>query len=493
MDERTKAGYESKCQQLRVELKTWETTWAKSNGGKKPGRADIKGNAEIGKLIFSPRWTCQNSGIDNCAARKYKQYQKSRDILDGKVPAPANPESNSPAKKRKSDQTAPSQTPLKRAKHAETPSNERFHDQHLETTPSISRKLFSPAAVTSLGPTPQRDGRVLGLFDLLEERDVRSPSRHHTGQRLQGLVNPQATPRKTTASDVESTPRMGRTPMSASKRQYLNNFMSPLKSRDANVGSKTPSKIHFDTPQFLKRHSLAPVDENGEVSAAVPLRLPRKPLGRGLSEIVAGLRKVEEDKADEDLEALRDMESEELGRPIPKKTATSDEDILVEDSQVQSLPLGGFDDEGMYDSPVEEEKGRDGNPLRVYKKKGQKRTTRKVNIKPTWNKRPTASTGALDSNDEDEDKIPKTQHTELLPAGDDEYDDALDSQSDGEEKKAQKKRRREKRDQGQKEGPVKKAARKVNELAHANFQRLKLRQNGAKGGPGHNSRFRRRR
>jgi hypothetical protein len=43
------------------------------------------------------------------------------------------------------------------------------------------------------------------------------------------------------------------------------------------------------------------------------------------------------------------------------------------------------------------------------------------------------------------------------------------------------------------EGTVKKAVRKVNELAHANFQRLKLKNNGAKGGPGFNSRFRRRR
>ena len=40
---------------------------------------------------------------------------------------------------------------------------------------------------------------------------------------------------------------------------------------------------------------------------------------------------------------------------------------------------------------------------------------------------------------------------------------------------------------------MKKAARKVNELAHANFQKLKLKNNGAKGGPGYNSRFRRRR
>ncbi len=48
MDETTRAEYESNCQSLRVHLKTWESTWAKENGGKKPSRADIKNNPDIG-------------------------------------------------------------------------------------------------------------------------------------------------------------------------------------------------------------------------------------------------------------------------------------------------------------------------------------------------------------------------------------------------------------------------------------------------------------
>jgi hypothetical protein len=43
------------------------------------------------------------------------------------------------------------------------------------------------------------------------------------------------------------------------------------------------------------------------------------------------------------------------------------------------------------------------------------------------------------------------------------------------------------------DGKVKTAARKVTALANQNFKRLKLRNSGAKGGPGHNSRFRRKR
>lgn len=272
--------------------------------------------------------------------------------------------------------------------------------------------------------------------------------------------------------------------MSASKRQYLNIFMSPLKSRDTNVGAQTPSRLHFDTPQFLKRHSLAMVDENGEFDAPAPLRLPRKPMGRGLSEIVASLRKVEEDKADEDLEALREMEAEQA-------TPAVGEDILVKDSQVSRLPLGGFDDEGMYDSPVEEEMGAYGNPMRMFKKKGQKRTTKRVNMKPVWTKRPEMPTEKDNSDDEGE-RIPKTQPGHPAVRDDEAANVSSDSEFEDGKKAAKKRKKGSKGSEGHK-GPVKKAARKVNELAHANFQRLKLRQNGAKGGPGYNSRFRRRR
>lgn len=299
----------------------------------------------------------------------------------------------------------------------------------------------------------------------------------------------QATPSKPSSTlDVEVTPRLGRTPMSDSKRQYLNTFMSPLKNRDSNIGTQTPSKLHFETPKFLRRHTLPTVDENGDFDKPAPLRLPRKPLGRGLSEIVASLRKDEEDKADEDLDALREVEAEELGRPIPK--ATLKENVEVKDSQLPQLPLGGFDDEAAYDSDPEEQKGADGQPLRIFKKKGQKRTTRRVNIKPTWHKRPATSTEEKDDSENEDGVVPKTQLQDDAYA---EGENDVSSASEAEDKKKTSAKKRKKDANDKKEGPVKKAARKVNELAHANFQKLKLRQNGAKGGPGYNSRFRRRR
>lgn len=42
------AQYEAKSQALRLELKQWENDWVKTHDGKKPSRADIKANEEIG-------------------------------------------------------------------------------------------------------------------------------------------------------------------------------------------------------------------------------------------------------------------------------------------------------------------------------------------------------------------------------------------------------------------------------------------------------------
>ncbi|POR38872.1 DNA replication regulator SLD2 [Tolypocladium paradoxum] len=487
MNGETKSHYEAKSKELRADLKRWENDWADDHGGTKPGRQDIKDNPEI--------------------AQKYKEYNKVRDILAGKVPPPSRDESSS--KKRRCDPT-PSETPLKRAKYAETPSKDRTRDDELMNTPGISRKLFSPAPVTSLGPTPQRDGRVLGLFDLLVEKELGTPSKKdkETGRKGGRQNNVHTTPSKRTSNDLDNDGRLGRTPMSTSKRQLLNTFMTPLKNRKEKAGGRTPtseSKLQFDTPAFLKRHSLPTLGEDAAFAAPAPLRLPRKPMVRGLSEIVASLRKVEDDRLDDDddLDALREAEGVKLGtdrsRPPSQapRASPAPADVLVEDSQARQLPLGGFDDEGMYDSPVEDALDRSGNPLAVYKKKGQKRTTRKANIKPTWAKRPATMAEGNESDEDGEDLIPDTQAAPGAntqdTAADDSDADFVDDEAQSSSNKAKPSKTKPSKADAKKEGIVKKAVRKVNELAHANFQRLKLRNYGAKGGPGYNSKFRRRR
>jgi len=49
MDAQGRAALEKESQDLRLELKEWETTWAKNHNGRKPGRDNIKQHPEIGK------------------------------------------------------------------------------------------------------------------------------------------------------------------------------------------------------------------------------------------------------------------------------------------------------------------------------------------------------------------------------------------------------------------------------------------------------------
>lgn len=403
------------------------------------------------------------------------------------------------------------QTPSKRTKTAETPSNSRFQSNaaELAVTPSLSRKLFSPAVPTSIGPTPQRDGRVLGLFDLLTGADAETPSKGTGGQDAAALAQIQATPSKAASGlDADSITKLGRTPQSSSKQRMLDGFLTPLKKRDNGTAGKSPSsvsRLQFATPSFLRRAPMPPVDENGNFKSPNPIRLPRKPLVRGLSSIVASLRKVEEEQLDDDLEALHEMENEAaLGAPKPAPQPKPKEpEVLVQDSQAPNILLGGFDDEAMYDSPVEDDLDRNGQPLRVFKKKGQKRTTRLVKMRPTRSKRPTqAVEEAGEESENEENVVPETQfdgtnegadENSILQLSDSDFGDPGDEDQEDEHTAKKKKTKKSETKPEIKEGPIKKAARKVNALAHANFRRLKLRNNGAKGGPGYNSRFRRRR
>ncbi|KAH8880347.1 hypothetical protein GQ53DRAFT_670133 [Thozetella sp. PMI_491] len=523
MDEQQRLVYEDRSQQLRAALKKWEGDWAKAHGGDKPARNDIKQNPDI--------------------AHKYKQYNKVRDILAGKIPPPPEDEPNQ--RKRKSTEpnkaTSSTETPSKRTKLAQTPSKAQGFAQDIPdaVTPSLSRKLFSPSAPTSIGPTPQKDGRVLGLFDLLAGTPSRSAGNSDSTASARGpqtLTTPSK--RDATRPELASGGKLSRTPVSSGKRAMLDSFMTPLHKRDGNArsspgGAKTPtllsvSKLQFATPAFLRRTNTAPlpaVDENGEWKVE-PIRLPRKPHGRSLSSVVASLRSLEEEAMDEELDVMREMEMEAAGfaaggwpREKPPAQASisridagagvvvtdpgnPNTEIEVEDSQLRPALLGAFDDEALYDSPDEEQLGRNGQPLRVFKKKGPKRTTRKFNIRPTRSKRPPQPGNQQhDSVGTDDEAVAETQPanaslelSDPLDLGSGSEFDGSDIEGDVEDAgTAEKRAKGQARGKGKKENLIQKAVRKVSATAHANFRRLKLRNNGAKGGPGHNSRFRRRR
>jgi DNA replication regulator SLD2 len=390
-------------------------------------------------------------------------------------------------------------------------------------SPSVIRNLFTPVKKTALGPTPQKDGQVLGIFDLLQKDDDASPLKLTKRKSIERQVTTQETTRK---PNEENSGRHSRTPASAGKRYMLDSFATPLKNRSINgQGFKTPSsvsKLQFSTPSFLRRDSqrmvLPPVDENEDGILLSPqmVRIPRKPMMRGLSSMLAGLRKLESDAADEDLAVLDELENEAAGISIKPPTKPKpqlpqlEDNILAIDSQ-PGLPLGGFDDEAQFDSDPEEvtnpNLGRDGQPLKVYKKKGQKRTTRRVKLKPTRTKpeAPTKVPAEIDSEDELNTPVQEANNGEEAVEGEEgvaEFADSarnFDSDSQSEYTASEGGTRYRRPDQNKKrkvmgkDGKIRSVARKVTAAAHQNFKRLKLRNSGAKGPVAHNSRFRRKR
>ncbi|RFU26206.1 hypothetical protein B7463_g10138, partial [Scytalidium lignicola] len=501
MNANEKENLTKRSTELRQELKVWEKDFSAANGGRKASRDDIKANPNI--------------------SSKYKEYNRIRDILSGKVSLKPPAFERQTPKKRKHDDGGNLEI-SKRQHIIQTPSKGSKEPSELTQfhSPSVIRNLFTPSRKTSIGPTPQKDGQVLGIFDLIQdEGNWASPSVTRTTVGISVRASLQTTPQKSrNISAPAATPKHSRTPGSKGRHHKLDDFTTPLKDRtNGELGQNTPSsvsKLHFPTPSFLRRDSqrirLPVVDEDDEDTPLSPemVRMPKRPLVRGLSSMLAGLRRMEEEAADDDLEALREAENEESN---PFKPQASKPPIEEEDRD-HRLPLGGFDDEAMYDTEPEEAQNEglraDGQPLKAWKKKGQKRTTRRYNLKPNLSKPQSQAHQEqkhdTDSDhDDDKDKEPKDNNEETVPETqfdasfsipEANYDSDSQSEytaSEGGTRYKRPDQSKGKNRQANKDGRIKTAARKVNALAHQNFKRLKLRNSGAKGGPGYGSRFRR--
>jgi hypothetical protein len=231
-----------------------------------------------------------------------------------------------------------------------------------------------------IGPTPQRNGIVLGLFDMLP---TETPSKRRKILGDVGLNVPQTPSRKlqdaASETSLESRARGERTPLSAGKRFLLNQFVTPKKRKLEEEGTPLSTTRGLATPAFLRRDNvLNAIDEEDEATPR-PAPWKRRGLGRSLSAMIQAMRKDEDDQLDEEADIMRELEMEEEGIIAPKKARVPE--ILVEDSQM-AMPLGpdrGF--ESGDDSEAEPELGRDGKPRRAWKKKGLKRQTRRTNSK----------------------------------------------------------------------------------------------------------------
>lgn len=526
---------------LRAELKQWEKDFAAANAGRKAGKGDIKANAHI--------------------AARYKEYEKlkskpAESSAKGSRDAVIEDQSavTTPSKKRKRRPNTVN-TPRKHTV-LESPHKSGHSPQengNVTGTPSITR--------TVVGPTPQKDGRVLGLFDLLPEKDtpakaIKVPrealgtvsgntSQHVTAADSESTprkrqLDPQSTaPRGTTPSATPTKRAHSRTPQSVGRRYLLATFAgTPLKQRRSDSGiACTPTKADaaadfgFSTPAFLRRDSqpLVPLPEIAEdddndsgdgldVSAhlgagearnksATTWQRPRFGMARvpglrkSLSSMIAEIRKNEEDRMDEEIDILREMEQEKAGGGVPEKRRG--QEVLVEDSQ--ALDMLGPD--GASDSEDDGKEGEEVPARRVWKKKGQKRQTRRVisKIKPcvctsvmlTITVRPRApvkrddpSQGpVLRGEDAQQNEKDAAAVAETQPVGNEE-DDSHISKDDRDEDFTQPKSKPNPKASSSKEAtsstkqkePVKKAARKISATAHANFRKLKIRSKGASKG-----------
>jgi DNA replication and checkpoint protein len=438
----TRTDLASECHELRAALKEWEKSFAEANAGRKPGKEDIKKNAEV--------------------AAKYRKYNRTRDVLDGKrdpkslhadSPSVRNHKSTSSLRSREQETTV---SPWDSQVFA-TP--RRTRKSVGESHPSTLDPYDAPPASSSphpyifrnaIGPTPQRDGKLLGLFDLLSNQGSTPSTHKRKADALDGKadgVNVAQTPsrRPTKASGDLLDPsgqssggrHHSRTPASDGKKFMLSQFFAtpsamrfagipeedgedaatkgtvdrtPLRTKvlggNAEIGANGKNPLE-NTPAFLRRTTSfnqrllsasgtvsQPPASDHNLSFASPTTVRRGPptrpfKGRGLSEIVRGLRQMEDHDNDDDdgMEVLREIEETEMN-------------ILVGHSQNEAeLPALG------------------GEPTRTWKKRGQKRTTRRVIMRPTtFQSKPKARPpNHRDEGNELEDEIAKVEETQAPP------------------------------------------------------------------------------
>ena len=432
-------------------------------------------------------------------AQRYKDYNKLRD----KLPRSQNPTQGPPSRQKRmrpsNDASTTVQTPSKRQKTLPN-SHPSVIDPY---DPPISFLLSPSQQRAFIGPTPQKDGQVLGLFDGLSAH-----SKSGTPSKRQALQdrgsNVQATPSKKPVSREGSA--SGSAQKSATRAGMLDLKLTPSMQRIAN--SCTPGsrnsvrKLKFDdTPVFLRRDSQrgftpkkSGAADDSTSWSPVAVRKPPKLAGRSLSAIVRGLRDMEDENLDEELELMREMEG---GAPLtgPSKTKLKTPRILVEDSQQPDMPLGpdkgpvSEDDEMDY---INEGKGKDGRPLRVWKKKGQKRTTRRVNMRPNtakwkpeqkWKGAVSDNEGEVEEAHGDEGaSASKPMATEVEEAGEDDDFEDMDGMDDSEDDETSTANRGKAPATKVTEGPpAKPKKKKISATAHANFRALKIRNKNSKG------------
>ncbi|KAK9478123.1 DNA replication/checkpoint protein [Lipomyces japonicus] len=365
--------------ELKLVLKKWEHEFYEING-KRPERQDIKATPEI--------------------AEKYKEYRKLLDIEKHRL------HEKTERKREVDNKLAASRQDIR------TPKKKNRHNVDVQvTTPSGSSSDYEPAYkgnavargsakksfVSIIGPTPQHEGKVLGIFDIAPD-------------------------------PVPDTPISNK-----SNRDVI--FTTPTKLI-------TPTKAPLSCSPSYFRHA-------GKLTLT-PSPFKQKRVARGLTSILAALRKEQDDAYNEEESILSEMQAEELAS--------------------NGYHLGEIqeDDQAAIDKIIDDSFG---DTAQYKRKPTQKRSTRRVKMRPVIGK----------------DDIQVDHGLQDMEDNEEEHD--YDSGDDYEEVE----------DHNASVTAQTKTATAIASKSHSskkpggtsnNFQRLKLRNSGAKGARRFNGRWR---
>jgi hypothetical protein len=330
----------------------------------------------IEKLVTLPPPPHRYNNANTATAAKYKEYENLRALLGGK----ALPHTSKDQKRKRSAKEDAPKTPSKRAaKTISTPGQQKpqitLDNNPIENTPPAPRPVM-------LGPTPQKNGIFIGIFDHLP---AETPSHERTAL-SEVNINAPATPSKIAATPEFERSKYTRTPMSEGRRFLLDQFVTPRKRKQQEEEQeRTPSSIakRFMTPAFFRQYT-QPLDTISEETPK-PRPLPgRRPFLKTLSSMIKEIRDAEEEKADADLDVLRDLENDEKsGDPEAKEISNASF------KEVETKPAD-LDRDGFKESDVEAEINeineaeqaeaeKSGIFKKIWKKKGLKRQTKRIN------------------------------------------------------------------------------------------------------------------
>ncbi|KAL4779404.1 DNA replication/checkpoint protein [Aspergillus varians] len=464
---------------LRAELKEWERAFAAANEGKKAGRGDIKKAPEIAaKYKEYSRLKSQESAAYKKNRNENEKPHRNAIDADKRSTYNNKRKHSSPNGPEQHSQTISTSTPRKPGTGGifQTPSKTRSkHPSSLDPydSPSALRRLFSPSThmqsssplKTAIGPTPQRDGKSLGLFDLLSESggSTATPSTARIAS-IRGMDAQTPSKKRKTMDTImeedeggedqdqeQDTPRGARTPASEGKSYMLSAlFATPTAWRYSSIvedessramgpqNNAAGAKHHqspqqppangnadttLETPSFLRRSTSGLYSSSTNLTAnrsdlsPIPVRKPPQFVGKGLSQLVQGLRDMEEERLEDELDVLREIEFN-----IEDQHPGMGGGVEVPDSQVQ----------GPTDTTAA--------TGRKYKKKGQKRTTRLVRMRPVVAAKPTTTKPQSQSQSQ-RSSTPAIENSDGSDAeeenfGDDDDDDAnliaiTETQGDG--------------------------------------------------------------